>query len=495
MTTHRAGWLALIGLCVVYAGIYAWFYPPISGIEDEIGFVNQALVWSRGAISSEGAGFAEVTDFGLPGARPHLVDFVAVGDRHYPGRHPGRSLLLLPFLLAGGIRAGFVSGLLIHLATTLIAARLLVRLGRSPVGAALVLFHPTLALYTRTIMGDEAAGGFLLLAALKAMVPGRRGAIGAGLAVGFAALMRYHAGLALPVVAASIALDSARDRRRGDGLACLVAGGFFGLLLVVYNVTLYHAVLDPVGGPRGQFGLRYVPGNLSFYFVALMAFWPAMLFAPWLDRSPLGSLTRGVAGIFLAFFSAYYFHDRASTPVETMIVGLRLMQVALPIWIVSYAVVVSDRLVVPFRMRFGLRATVAVGAIAAGTFVVGTGLVFSKHQNHLMTLKADRDAIVAQVPPGSVVVTHGAAYKLFGIPVGGPVYRWLMLSADDTVFDHSTVIDQLHEPWFLATLVKGGGGLPEPALALVNRYGMRQVEPMPSGLILYRADPPTRTGR
>ena len=489
MKTRRAGWLALLGLAIAYAAIYAWYYPPLSGIEDEVGFVNQALVWSRGAISSEAAGFSEVTDFGLPGSRPHLIDFVAVGNRYLPGRHPGRSLILLPFVLAGGVGAGFLSGLLIHLTTTFVAALILARLGRSPVGAAMVLFHPTLALYSRTIMGDEAAGGFVLLAALFATLPGRRAAIGAGLAVGLAALMRYHAGLALPVVAASIALDPSRQRRRGDCFACLIAGGVCGLMLVAYNLSLYHAFLDPVGGPRGQFGLRFIPDNAQVYVVSVMLIWPGMLLAPLFDRSPIGVASRGVAGIFLAFFSAYYFHDRAVNFAETLVIGLRLIQVALPIWIVSYVVVIDDRLVTPFRRRFGDRVATAVGLLVIVALIGGTGVVFSKHQSHLNQLKAAREAIIARVPSGSTVVTQGASYKLFGIPSGGPTYRWLMFSADETVFDHSAVLDHLREPWFLAALVKGGAGLPASVHAMIDRYQMHRVEPTPPGLVLYRADP------
>ena len=78
MTTHLAGWFAVIGLGIAYTAMFALFYPPLSGIEDEVGFVNQALGWSRGVITSEGAGFAEVTDFGVTGSRPRLIDFVPV---------------------------------------------------------------------------------------------------------------------------------------------------------------------------------------------------------------------------------------------------------------------------------------------------------------------------------------------------------------------------------------------------------------------------------
>src|SRR5262245_36171417 len=106
LQSWRHEWLALAAVMFAYGALFSVYYPPLPGIEDEIGFVNQALVWSRGAISAEGAG--------LPG----LADFTLVDGRHVAARHPGRSLAALPFLMAGGVRATFVSGLILHLAMT-----------------------------------------------------------------------------------------------------------------------------------------------------------------------------------------------------------------------------------------------------------------------------------------------------------------------------------------------------------------------------------------
>ena len=448
MNVRRDGWIALTLGCLAFAALFLATYPTLSGVEDEVGFVNQALVWSRGAISSEAAGFAELNDDGDLHDTPHLADFIRVGDRHVPSRHPGRSLILLPFLVLGGIRAGFLSGLAIHLGVTLIGAVLLARLGKSPAWAFLILLHPTLALYSRTILGDEAAGGCLLLAALMATVPGRRGAIAAGVAAGLAALLRYHAGLGLGVIAASIALDPARDHRRGDGLACLVAGGTVGVLLVAYNLALYHAPLDAPGAVRGEFGLRFLAQQVPFYATALMVLWPGMLMAPALDRSPLRSIARGIAAVYFAFFSLYYWHDTGSNVAETLVVGLRLMQVALPVWIVSYAVVVDDRLAAPLRRRFGPRASAVAYLLIVAALFAFTAAAFVKHRNHLRTLEAARDALAAEAPSGSVVVQHGAVSKLFGIPGGRPVYRWWNIAPDGSPFEPGldVALDRIRAP-------------------------------------------------
>jgi hypothetical protein len=488
----RRGWIALLLGCLAYTALFLATYPTISAIEDEVGFVNQALAWSRGAITSEGAGFAEVyTNGEIAGDIPHLMDFIRVGDHHVPGRHPGRSLILLPFVMIGGVPAGFLSGLAIHLGVTLIGAGLLARLGKSPAWAFLILLHPTLAIYSRTILGDEAAGGCLLLAALFATVPGRRAAVAAGLAAGLAALMRYHAGLGLPIVAASIALDPLRgDRRRGDGLACLVAGGFVGLGLVAYNLALYHAPLDAPGASRGEFGLRYLVEQAPFYAVALMAFWPGMLIAPALDRSPVRGIARGVAAVYFVFFSLYYWHDTGSSPAETLIAGLRLMQVALPVWIVSYAVVVDDRIVTPLRRRIGPRATALAALAVVAVLFAAVAIGFRKHRVYLHDLESARDVLAAEAPSGSVVVQRDLVAKLFGIPGGRPVYRWRSLRPEGTPYDSTLdpMLDGLRTPWFLAILARGGAPS-EYERGLIDRHKMREVPTGTPALILYRADP------
>jgi hypothetical protein len=491
MNSRRAGWIVLTLCCLAFAVLFLATYPTISGVEDEVGFVNQALVWSRGVISSEASGFVELVDDGDARDAPHLADFIRVGDRHVPSRHPGRSLILLPFLTLGGVRAGFLSGLAIQLGITLVGAALLVRLGKSPAWAILILLHPTLALYSRTILGDAAAGGFLLLAALMATLPGRRAAIAAGIAAGLAALMRYHAGLALPIIAASIALDPARDRRRGDGLACLVAGGTIGFLLVAYNLALYHAPLDAPGAARGEFGLRYLARQIPFYATALMVLWPGMLVAPALDRSPLRWIARGIAAVYFVFFSLYYWHDTGSNAAETLVAGLRLIQVALPVWIVSYAVAVDDRIAEPLRQRFGPRASAWVGLAIVAVLFAAVAVGFNKHRAYLRTLEAAREALATEAPSGSVVIQHGAVSKLFGIPGGRPVYRWWNIAPEGKPYEPAleSILERLRTSWFLAILVKGGAMPSDYEQGLIDRHRMRRVETGTQALILYRADP------
>src|SRR5258708_37182647 len=144
-------WCVLFLSLAFYLALFVIYYPPLCGIEDEVGFVNQAVVWSKGAVSAEAAGYQS------------MPDFVPAKGRTVPWRNPGRSLIVLPFL-AVSLRSILVSGALVHVAIALTAALIHFRLGQSPLWAILVLCHPTLSLYSRTIMGDAPAALFLLLA-------------------------------------------------------------------------------------------------------------------------------------------------------------------------------------------------------------------------------------------------------------------------------------------------------------------------------------------
>lgn len=473
-------WAVLVTLMLGYVALFLSYYPPLAGIEDEVGFINQALVWSRGAISAEGAGYTDLADFGLE------------KGRHVASRHPGRSLAALPFLMVGGVRAVFASGLVLHLAMTAVGGLVFSRTGRSPLWAVLLLMHPTLAIYSRTVMADGAAGACLLLAALFVTYRNAPGAIGAGLAVGLAALMRYHAGMTLPLFVAVVALDRDRPHRLRDVLSCFAAGSASGLLIVAYNLVVYGTILDPFTSKRGLFLMEFVAPHLVFYSGALMAIWPAMLPAPLLDRSPLRWLVRGVCAIYIPFVLLYYFHDRGSNWLETAILGQRLLQVALPLWVVSYAAVLDDWVIPPLRRWVGNRLLAVSVAVCCLGLLAGNGLIFRKHQQHLNRLLSSRQEVIAAIPDGSLVVYHGPLKTAFGVPVGIPSYRWRAFLFQDVVLvkPGDEWVARERKPWYLAVLSREDGHpLGRPALALIEHYRMERVPTRDPRLAVFLARP------
>jgi hypothetical protein len=459
----REAWVALLALMIGYAILFLVYYPPTPGIEDEIGFVNQAVVWSRGAISTEGAGLPSDT-----------WDFSLVKGRHVCVRNPGRSLLVLPFLMVGGLRAMFISGLLLHLATTGIAACLLVRLDRSPLWAALVLFHPTLSIYSRPIMGDEVAGTGLLLAALAVTSPAAGAGIWAGLAVGLAAFMRYQGGVALPCVAAAFRFPPVRPRPWRDALLCMVSGAAAGSLIVAYNMYLYNRPTEAFPNRLGALSLHNVAEQLPFHAMVFILIWPGMLLAPFLDRSRIRWLVRGLLLMYGILFSIHHYHDRTTSWAETLVIGPRLYQVVFPVWIVSYAGVVDDWIAKPLQRRLGARAWTILVAIGCTGLLAITGAIFAKHQRHLNELRSAKEATVQAVPEGSLVVANKVLGKLLGIPIERPALRLRILGFVPP--DFTNELDQELRPWYLAILRKvPGEPLPQDVDRLIHRYHMAPV--------------------
>ena len=266
-------WLVLAGMTAVYLVLFFIYFPCFYGIEDEVGYINQAVVWSRGSLSAEGAGF------------DNLFDFTTHNGQHVSYRHPGRSLLILPFLLLGSWRVAFVTGAVIHVLLTFGAALALSRLGRSPLWAVLVLCHPTLALHSRTLMADTAAALGVTLA-FVALTTLRRPGTWAGAAIGLAAVMRYQTGIVLPFFSLAILATPHVLNRRREALACLIVGGAFGGVLVCYNYLAYGNAFGLYQG-HGYFTLGAVLPNLTWFSAALLVIWPLMLLVPWVDRSPL----------------------------------------------------------------------------------------------------------------------------------------------------------------------------------------------------------------
>jgi hypothetical protein len=468
----RVQWTLLL-LCIVgYLLLFAIYYPPISAIEDEVGFVNQAIVWSRGSISAESAGYTT------------MLDFVKINGRSVPWRNPGRSLIILPFIVAGGVRSVFITGALIHIAITLVAALIHQTLGQSPLWALLLLYHPTLGVYSRTIMGDAPAALCLLLCVfviLRSLSPG----FAAGLLLGVGALMRYHVLVVLPFLAAALWFDAFLPHPRLESLKFGLSGTAIAVTIGLYNLRLYGSVFGVT--EQGYFSARFFLPNLLFYSAALLTIWPGMLAAPLFNYNSISRLAQATCFPILFLFALYYFHDRGSSWLENIILGQRLIQCILPIWIVTYSCAISRTVLPVFRHR--LRQFVpGVTAAAILVLVAAQWYTFATHQNHLQLLRAVREEIITHVPPGATIVGNYMVQKLFGIADPRlPSYSWIRL--DTVINDPQTFWQSEARPWYCSTVPKGASDESLKDLPrFVDRYRLDPIPTHAPGLRLYSAN-------
>ena len=456
--SDRRGWALLGGSVLLYLLLFAWFFPPTHGIEDEVGFLNIASIWARGALTVEGAGLEALSEC-EPGPRGHVG-----------WRNVGRPLVTAPFLALGGYRAAFWAGALIHAALALVVALALRRMGRSAAWALLVLWHPTLVLYSRGIMADEL--GALGLACAAWGLLSRRWVL-AGLALGGAVAARYHLGATIPVVLIFVALSCGRAAllRVAAGGACVAAG------LCTYNWLYLGSPLGATG--QGHFALAYLPENLPLFTLALLLMWPGMLLgpplwalwrwqrrhehlAPEIDRRAmiLGALCLPLS----ALLCVYYFHDVRPSYLETLVVGQRLLAPALPAWVLIYAQVLSAELPGDLfgaaRRRAWLAALAPLVAVAG---CLGGGLLVHRHQRYLDDLCASRDLVCAQIPAGALVLANRHLSKLLEVPRPElPSYRLPRYEHHQRILS-SAIEASRREPTYLVHLRRRAGEALPPA--------------------------------
>lgn len=484
VTPRAAGWALLCTCLLVYAVSFAWFYPPLAGVEDESGFINQAFIWSKGALSAEGAGFER------------FPDFVPVPDRgHLSWRNPGRSLTLLPLVAAHQDQLLFVTGALIHVATVVVAALMLGAAGASPLWAVLILCHPTLALYSRTLMADE-LGGLLLLCAVATAVAARGRAWVVGLALGLAVVARYQAVVAVPFVL----LVMMRERGARSALSAAAAAGAIAVALVAYNLSLYGRPVGAMGMTVGNFtvgapssalfSLGNVWTQLPFYATALMVLWPLQLLALASEVGPVRRYACAVCLPVLGLVLCYFYRDTGSGFLQDLVLGQRLLQLALPVWVVCYALALQ-KLVSNARARwprfFTGSAARGVAVVACVALLAGQTIVFERHQERLLGLLHAREIIADQVPRGSLILGNQVLHKLFWTYPACTWFHWQEIGA---VREEVSCRPDAPVPAgarYVAFLAKNpGDGVPAAVQALVSGPSATRL-PTPDGdLLLYR---------
>jgi hypothetical protein len=321
----------------------------------------------------------------------------------------------------------------------------------------------------------------MLLAAIVATTSRRHAGLKAGLAIGAAALMRYQSGLVAPFLSLAILLDRERPDARRQAMSCFLTAAGAGGAIVALNYWLYGSATGIV---KGVFGVEYLAGNALYYGVALNALWPLMLLVALFGRSRIRAVSAAVWGPLLVFFLIYYFIDVGTGPLQTLVLGLRLMQVALPALIAAYAAALGAGMLPLLKPKIpAATAALAVVACLTGMAAV-TGVMFARHQEHLRHLLAARQAIIEAIPTGATLFTNTTAEKLVGVPYHGvPAYRL-------RVFEEGAVRARRAIQgggWYVALHEKEGLRIdPETLAFLEGECACRPLPAAPSGLRLYR---------
>jgi hypothetical protein len=415
---RRSTVLLLIG-AIVYSVLYCIFWPSIVTTMDESTMLNMSYVYRQGHWYADQAGVDIV--FGWDNGSGHKMP-------QYP---PAMSALLSVFSL-GGWKMVFLSGLALHLGIFALVVAILRRLRLPDVLALLVLFYPTLVIYSRTLMTDLPSG---LLIAAAFLFYLRRQPLLSGAMIGMSALLRTPNLAGAFFFGLGILIDSLLRRKSADaGAEDEYPGGgglkaaFRDILLFALGFLPFFAFAwwyqaDVQGGMWGKYGgqnlsLKFFPATFPTYLVSMMIVLPGLLLAPLYyvlrsqpGRFVLGALTYG----FVFLYSCSFFTDSTASKVESLIIAQRYVQAVIPLFVVAYAAMLTGLTV---------RLSPKVRGLGTAAFVVGLALIAAgihyKHENYLKNMVNMRSLTLEATRPDDVLLVNAHVAKLFS---PGPYQR------------------------------------------------------------------------
>jgi hypothetical protein len=399
---RRPGILPLLAGLGLYTMSFLLFYPRTFAIVDENAYLTQALLFRTGHVSYEHSS--------IPA--PHMT--VEHDGRLVSKYPPGNALFLLPFVLMGW-RAVFLSGLVLALAGTGLFGLVLRRLAprADPAWSLLYLFYPAVVLFSRTVMSDLLAGT-AVLAGFYFLLRGRPWLLAAGLALGFACLVRYSNVVLLLV---ALTLVASGPRPRLGPVAALVTGCVpFALVIPAYDA---YAFGGPFAFPMyltGFFSPAFFARNLAYYVPSLLLLYPLMLCAPLLVRRGMRLFLALPAYLLLLLYCFFSFVYESTSWAERLTVGMRYLLPAIPFFVLGFAVV-ADRIV--RRLRGG--DSIKYVGIAL-MFILSVAIQY-KHDQRLRIQDYYRRQLYEHVPASALLVSSSEASKLVSYAWGWRDYR------------------------------------------------------------------------
>jgi hypothetical protein len=390
---------------------------------DESAYLNYAYVLRSGYLYSDQAGINTVMSYPV-GNDAHTIT-------QYP---PGQSLLLAVFSLLGW---NFALGmnLVLHLLTAFILTRILVKVGCSRWWAILYLLHPTVVLYSRTVMSDIPSA---LLVTLFFLLYLEKKFLLAGICAGSAVFIRTANGIAIPIAVLAILLEQralffpasgSRDGVKIRQTLREIIPLVLSATVFVVVAYLYQKIFQEGGWAKysqgGQVGLHHLPKKLPMYTIALMTIYPGMLIAPFLYKGPGKFVLNGLCFSILALYSCYHFADVGATPIQTFIMGQRYLITIVPLMLVAYASVLEKKGLRPSNNPWSIIAVAAsLLLFAISAFV---------HRQHDQKLREDlriRTVVSQSIGSDSYLIGNIHVVKMLH-PIWTGIHKWELFTTQE----------------------------------------------------------------
>ena len=377
--------------------LWVIWYPPAIAVQDESAYLTQAQLFSTGRL----VGDASAQTAAMLKTERGWVS-------QYP---PAQSVVLAPTQWFHW-RAGFLAPLGFVLLATLFCAATLERNGLAGAWSLLLLLHPAVVLYSRTLMSESLAM-FVVAVALWASEPDRPRSVVAGLALGVMPAVRTAL---LPIALVLGGLMALRRCRTGGvtAVAPLALGTGIPLVaLATYNQVVFGDPLSlRVWWPRFM-DWADAPERGLFYLLALNVLWPGMLvgICAAKHRRKLDVMLLTATGFVV--YSAYSFVDRRYGIPADLVVGLRFFVPLLPVLVLGYAGLLQQSWGQWIR-------SARVSVSGAAVLVAANVVVVAVHQGFLVDVAHRREAAIEVTREGGAVIAHVSAAELFNPAWGGP---------------------------------------------------------------------------
>lgn len=310
---------------IYFTFLFFYFYPLTTSIVDETAYLSMAYTYQHGAFTYEKVGISSA---------PASVMIDSNLISRYP---PGNSILLLPFTKIHW-KFAFIRGYLLMAAGYLIFIIILRHFHLPAHYGLLFLYHPSLILYSRTIMSDIPATIICLIGLL--FLVKQRITI-SGIFFGASVAIRYPT-IIIPVALGLIYLY----KRNFRWITMLTIGTIIGISpLLFYHLFCFNTVIGPARENIIGFSIVNLFPMLGQFFISLNILYPLLLIIPVFSKLKERWLFFTPAVLFLLLFSFQYYIDTGNNFFETIIRGQRYMLPIIPFLLVPYAEVLN-------RIRF-----------------------------------------------------------------------------------------------------------------------------------------------
>ncbi|MGB9722055.1 MAG: ArnT family glycosyltransferase [bacterium] len=409
--------IVVIGV-ILFTFLFFYFYPINIGIVDETAYLSMTYAFQNGKLYYDSAGIESAPASMITNG--HLVS-------RYP---PGNSILLLPFSVVHW-KWIFLRGYILMIIGLIIFILILSHYRLPLYYALLFLFHPSLLLYSRTIMSDLPSTIFSLLGLLFLM---KRRIFLSSILFGLSIAIRYPIVL-VPASSGLIFLY----RRQIKALIRLLVGVLIGIVpLLLYNIICFKTFTGPVKANIVGFSLANLPAMFIQFFVSMNILYPLLFITAFKTKIKEKWFFILPALLFLLFFSLQYFMDTGKNFLETIILGQRYMLPVVPFLLIPYIEVLNQ-----------IRLNKIVLIFCLGLIVLGACL-HNKHEQYLKQQSAYQNKLYQYTQGAETIVCNKDVYELINPFIKS--IKWISFESEGKLLQFS--ISEDNQSVYLACLAR-----------------------------------------